>query len=247
MLTCLALFAVASGVPEVKTFAVDGVERQALVVTPAGAGPHPLVLAFHGHGGTMRNAARSFDVAARWPEAIVVYPQGLPIKGMNDPKGERNGWQQRDGEEGDRDLKFVDEMLAKTPNVDPKRVYSMGHSNGGRFTYVLWATRGDRFAAYSPSGSPAGLLARRFAPASAFVIAGEKDPIVNYRSQARSIGMLRTLLGVDTGKAKKSGYTTLAPGKDGLELGTYIHPGGHEYPREAAAGAVALFKRHPKR
>ncbi|RYG34166.1 esterase [bacterium] len=242
MIANLLLLAIAA--PDVQTFTVDGVVREATVVTPEGGGKHPLVLAFHGHGGNMRNAARTFDVATKWPEAIVVYPQGLPTSGMTDPKGEKNGWQQKAGDNEDRDLKFVDTILAQIPNVDPKRIYAMGHSNGGRFTYVLWAERGDRFAAYGPSGSPAGLMVRQFPSASAFVVAGEKDPIVNYRFQARSIDAIRALLEADPAKAKKTGYVSLEPGKDGLELGTYIHPGGHEYPREAAAATIELFKRH---
>ena len=65
--------------PERMEWKVDDVEREALVCAPSkpGEGKPPLVFAFHGHGGTMRNAARSFAFHERWPEAVVVYPQGL--------------------------------------------------------------------------------------------------------------------------------------------------------------------------
>ena len=62
---------------------VDGVTREALVYVPATAKTHPcpVVFAFHGHGGTMRNAANKFACHKFWPEAIVVYMQGLDTPG----------------------------------------------------------------------------------------------------------------------------------------------------------------------
>lgn len=234
----------------VETFTVGGVARQALVFPGSGDAPkagRPLVLAFHGHGGSMVQASRSFGVQTLWPEATVIYPDGLPTVGaLTDPKGERQGWQKAPDESGDRDVKFVDAILAGRKGVDAKRVYAMGHSNGGRFTYVLWATRGDRFAAYGISGSPAGPLVRRFRPTSAFVTAGEADRLVPFASQNRTIDALAQLDGVDLSKGVKTGYVTLAKGACGLELGTYIHPQGHRYPPEAATATVALFKRHAR-
>lgn len=238
------LVALALQESKVEAFVVGGIERKALVFTGRGKGPHPLVLAFHGHGGNMNQAARSFRIHELWPEATVVYPDGLPSKGITDPEGGRQGWQQQAGEYGDRDLKLTDAILARIPNVDRKRIYAMGHSNGGRFTYVLWQERGGVFAAYGPSGSPAIGMVRKFKPASAFVIAGEADKIVAYRSQAMTIRLLESHLGADASKAKTTGYVRIEPCQSGLELGTYIHPGGHAYPAEGAEATVALFKRH---
>ncbi len=241
------LFAVAQGSSHVETFTVDGVERQALVFPGTGVAPkegRPLVLAFHGHGGGMRQAARSFDTQDLWPEAKVIYPQGLATKGITDSEGRLPGWQQNAGDQGDRDLKFVDAILAAQKDVDSKRIYSMGHSNGGRFTYLLWATRGDRFAAYGPSSSPAALLARDFRPAPAFVTAGEADTIVPFRTQKITIDRVARLDGVDLDKGAKTGYVTLVQGANGIELGTYISPAGHAFPSAAVAATVALFKRH---
>ena len=54
----------------------------------------PVVFAFHGHGGTMRHAAATFGYHKVWPEAVVVYMQGLPTPGaITDPEGKRPGWQ----------------------------------------------------------------------------------------------------------------------------------------------------------
>src|SRR5512141_1616546 len=95
--------------PLTLTWTIDGVERQAVVFPPANTGVKaPAVFAFHGHGGTMRSAALAMHFQTVWPEAVVVYMQGLPTQSRVDPQGLRSGWQQRPGQNGDRDLKFFD-------------------------------------------------------------------------------------------------------------------------------------------
>src|SRR5439155_20251229 len=82
--------------PAPRTWDVDGVQREALVYPPSkpAAGKVPLVFDFHGHGGTARNAARAHHIHDTWPEALVVYMQGLPTPGkLTDPEGKRSGWQ----------------------------------------------------------------------------------------------------------------------------------------------------------
>jgi len=143
---------------------IDGLDREALVHIPPSAKTNaaPIVFAFHGHGGSMQNAARMFGYHTIWPEAIVVYMQGLNTPGrLTDPEGKKPGWQHSLGAEGDRDLKFFDAVLAslkKDYKVDTKRIYSTGHSNGGGFTYLLWEARGKEFAAFAPSASLARSL-----------------------------------------------------------------------------------------
>ena len=72
--------------------------REALLYVPATAKttPAPVVFAFHGHGGTMQRAAVMFHYHDLWPEAIVVYMQGLNTPGrLTDPEGKLPGWQHR--------------------------------------------------------------------------------------------------------------------------------------------------------
>jgi len=133
-------------------FVVDGVTRTALVYAPATARTNatPLIFVFHGHGGNARQVARGFAMDRNWPEAISVYMQGLNTPGrLTDPQGTRTGWQAALGDQGDRDLKFFDAVLARLKQdyrVDPKRIYATGHSNGGGFTFLLgWrAARSSR-------------------------------------------------------------------------------------------------------
>ena len=78
--------------PTTLTLKVGDLKRTALVFAPAASESqdHPLVFAFHGHGGNAQQAAKSFDVHHLWPEAVVVYPQGIPTPGrLTDPDGKR--------------------------------------------------------------------------------------------------------------------------------------------------------------
>lgn len=73
---------------------VDGVERTGMVYAPATAATTktPLLFAFHGHGGSAAMVAERWEYQRLWPEAIVVYLQGLPTPGVpTDPEGKRNG------------------------------------------------------------------------------------------------------------------------------------------------------------
>jgi polyhydroxybutyrate depolymerase len=184
---------------ERREFTVDGVAREALVYIPTSAKTDatPVVFAFHGHGGNMRNAARSFAYHSAWPEAIVVYPQGLNTPGrLTDPEGKKPGWQGGVGDQGDRDLKFFDTMLSaleKDAKVDSKRIYSTGHSNGGGFTYLLWAARGEKLAAVAPSAAAAARSRTLLKPKPVLHAGSEKDPLVKFEWQRATIEIVKNL------------------------------------------------------
>ena len=228
---------------------VDGVQREALVFVPSksASNPPPLVFGFHGHGGNMRNAARSFQLHSHWPEAVVVYMQGLNTPGrLTDPEGKKPGWQSTIGDQGDRDLKFFDAVLASMKEkhkIDERRVYSTGHSNGGGFTYVLWAARGDVFAAVAPSAAVAARTAKDLKPKPVMHIAGENDELVKFAWQQLTITRLRTLNECGEGMVWDKNCT-LYPSKIEAPVVTMIHSGTHKYPDEAPALIVKFFKEH---
>jgi len=229
---------------------VEGVAREAMVSTPAVAKktPCPVVFAFHGHGGTMRHAAATFAYHRHWPEAIAGYMQGLNTPGaLTDPEGKRPGWQKTAGDQNDRDLKFFDAVLATLKQdyrVDEKRVYATGHSNGGGFTYLLWAARGDLLAAVAPSGA-ATRRPMSLKPKPALHVAGEKDPLVLFEWQKRTIDAVRQVNGCGEGQPWGE-HCTLYPSKTGTPLVTCIYPGGHQFPKEAPPLIVKFFKEHAK-
>jgi polyhydroxybutyrate depolymerase len=233
-----------------QTFNVDGVERKALVYSNSAPTPKtgaPLVLGFHGHGGRAEFVARRWNLPALWPEAVVVYLQGLPTATSRDPEGARPGWQIAPGGQNDRDVRFTDvviEQMRKQHKIDPNRIYAIGHSNGARFANVLWKTRGEKFAAFCSAAAQGGLMIRDATPRSIFAIAGENDRIVRYDGQVRSIEVYRWVLKTEPSKAVTKGYAKTEPGINGTELVTYLHPGGHEFPQDALPLVVEFFKRH---
>ena len=234
-----------------REWSVDGVTREALLSLPANAraNPTPVVFAFHGHGGGMRQAAFSMGFHREWPEAIVVYMQGLPTPGrLTDPQGLRAGWQSAPGDQHDRDLKFFDAVLAslkKDYKVDSRRIYCTGHSNGGGFTYLLWATRGDVFAAVAPSSAVAPTIMKDLKPKPVLHVAGEKDPLVKFSWQELTINQIRRLNGCGDGMPQGQ-YRTLYPSQGGTPVITYIHPGGHTFPHEAVQAIVKFFQGQTK-
>lgn len=227
---------------------VDGLERETLVYLPAQAHTvaTPVVFVFHGHGGNSRNAQRSFALNEQWPEAISVYMQGLNTPGrLTDPEGKKPGWQSRAGDQGDRDLKFFDAVLArlqKDYQVDAKRIFATGHSNGGGFTYLLWAERGEVFAAIAPSAAAALRQPDRFQPKPVMHLAGEQDPLVKFAWQKATMDAVRKLNGCEAEGKPWDKLCTIYPSKTRTPLVTYIHPGGHEFKRDSAALIVKFFK-----
>jgi polyhydroxybutyrate depolymerase len=232
------------------SFDVGGIMRTAVIIVPGDSSrPAPLVFAFHGHGGNGTRMERRSNVEGLWPDAIVVYPDGLVgHKGKTDPEGVRTGWQTQLGEDGDRDLAFYDTMLAALRSqlsVDSDRVYLMGHSNGSAFASLLLNQRGDAIAATANLSAqpPARLLASDPAR-SMFMAMGTNDTVVPYDTQKRSIPLAEQKLGVDANRATVTGYLRAEPGRGGLELQTYIYPGGHAPPPEVPKLVVDFFRRH---
>jgi len=234
---------------------VDGVAREALVHIPVSAktDPAPIVFAFHGHGGNMNNAARMFHMHTLWPEAIVVYMQGLNTPGrLTDPDGKAPGWQRNVGDQSDRDLKFFDavlDSLKQENKVDSKRIYSTGHSNGGGFTYLLLAARGNVFAAMAPSAAayfPAvNPNAGAYNPRPILHLGAENDPLVKFEWQQQTMETFRKLNKCGEGKAwMEEKGCTIYESKVNAPVVTFIHAGKHSFPANGAALILKFFKQH---
>jgi len=235
-----------------QTWTVKGVERSAIVVSPQATSPNsgaPLVLIFHGHGGTSMNSSRTFAIHNAWPEAVVIYPQGLPTPGlMSDPTGVRPGWQQAPGDQKDRDLEFVDAMLAWARSkytIDSDRVYAGGHSNGGTMTYVLWVTKAGVFAAFAPSASVFRReLIGKAKPKPALIVAGEKDQLVPFAAQRASLSATLALDKAEQTSSPWSGGAVLHKSSIGADVVAYIHPGDHTMPADTGTMMAKFFKAH---
>jgi len=234
------------------TLTIDGTERTGFYYAPASAKstPTPLVFVFHGHGGSARNAARQFQMHREWPEAISVYLNGLPTPGgaLVDPEGKKPGWVIRADTRENRDLKLFDAVLAQLKGeyqVDPHRIHVTGHSNGGYFTYLLWAERGDVIASVAPSAAAVGIFADRLKPKPALHLAGEKDALVKYEWQQRTMEAVRKLDGCAEESQAYGPHTKLYPSAGGTPFAAFIHPGAHNFSADAPAVIVKFFKEHP--
>jgi polyhydroxybutyrate depolymerase len=231
---------------------VEGTERTGFYFAPESAKTTltPLVFVFHGHGGSARNAARQFKLHRVWPEAISVYLNGLPTPGggLVDPEGKKPGWVIRADPRENRDLKFFDAVLAQLKSeyqIDPRRIHVTGHSNGGYFTYLLWAERGDILASVAPSAAAVGIFADRLKPKPALHLAGEKDALVKYEWQQRTMDAVKKLDGCAAEGQSYGPHTKLYPSSSGTPFAAFIHPGAHNFSAEAPAVIVKFFKEHP--
>lgn len=240
-----------STAPTPRDWTVGGVVRQALVCVPPGATTNatPVVFAFHGHSGTMAGAASAFDIHTGWPEALVVYPQGLNTPGvLFDPEGKLSGWQHKVGDQADRDLKFFDAVLAtlrQEYRVDDQRIYATGHSNGGFFIYLLWSARGEQLAAVVPTAAFVGPWLGELKPKPVLHVAGQNDPSVKFVWQQETIERLRKLNGCGEGQPWEPGEWCIQyPSKLGTPVVTCIHPGEHGDPPQTSAIIVKFFKEH---
>jgi len=241
------------------TWTIDGVERQALVFAPTVEPPnekHPVVIAFHGHGGEMHKTADQMQFQIVWPEAVVVYPQGLKSRGVvNDTDYEHPkvpGWQLWPGAYGDRDLKFFDRMLETMRQkfaVDNNRIYAAGFSNGAFFCYMLWAERGTTLAAI---GNVAGGLWRQppiptvlTSSLPLMQIAGIADPEVTLAWQAETIETAQKINNAPIKQGEPCGdCCVLFPSSSQTPVKFLLHTGGHIYPSWASAEFIEFFKKH---
>lgn len=137
----------------------DGRERSYLLYVPASVNwsqPVPLVFVFHGGTGNGKNAKTmsGFNEVADQNGFIVAYPNGTGrlsddiILTWNG--GECCGYARQENVD---DVGFVRAMVADLQaqvNIDAKRIYATGMSNGGILSHRLACEASDLFAAIAP-------------------------------------------------------------------------------------------------
>jgi len=228
---------------------IDGVQRDALVFAPKstnGAAKHALVFGFHGHGGHMQGTSQQMHIQTIWPQAIVVYPQGLNTVSIIDPTGSKPGWQGKAGDSNDRDLKLFDAMVATMEQkytVDTRRIYTTGFSNGGLFSYLLWAERAKTIAAVGEVAGRLDPAETLTTPRALLAVAGQQDTTDPFAMQLQTIQDARQVDGA-TGAGQPCGPYCRFYASPKTPVRTYIHPMGHVYPPWAPFQIVRFFKAH---
>ena len=249
-----------------RTLEMDGQTRSYLVHVPPKYDPQkptPVVLAFHGGLANAGMMVVLSGLSNKADEAgfIVVYPNGTGfadiLLGWNAGRAEGAN-QQPD------DVAFVARLLddlGTVANVDAKRVYATGMSNGGMMCYRLAAELSDRIAAIAPVSGTMGIEPvhpRRPVPIIHFH--GTADTIVPFDGPAegtpkflafKPVGeTISTWVRLDgcpeapvvadepdkADDGTKVQRRTYGPGKDGAEVVLFvIQGGGHTWPGRDAA------------
>lgn len=169
-----------------QTIVSGGITRSYLLHIPTGyhnSAGQPLILNFHGHGGTARQQEyySGFSTLANIYDVVVAYPQGAI--GPDNHTGWDTGPRQNPNT---NDVLFVSDLLnhlQATLCINPHRIYASGFSNGGGMTNVLACKLAGRIAAFaSVSGAyptvPGGCSPAR--PVPFIELHGTNDRIVPY-------------------------------------------------------------------
>jgi len=142
---------------------VDGAERSYLVHVPpqyAPDTPTPVVLAFHGGGANAGSMAAFSELSEKADQAgfIVVYPEGTGRLPRMHTFNAGNCCGQAAARKVD-DVAFVGRVLDDlegVANIDHRRIFATGMSNGAMMAYRLASEMSDRIAAIAPVGGPMG-------------------------------------------------------------------------------------------
>jgi polyhydroxybutyrate depolymerase len=126
---------------------VDGRTRTFLLNLPpsyySGPANFPLVVAMHGTGGDAYQFEQdyAFSRLANDKEFVVAYPEGVRGNGLLGIRTWNAGYCCDYASENNvDDVKFIGELIGQLVaryNIDPKRVYLTGMSNGGMMAYRL--------------------------------------------------------------------------------------------------------------
>lgn len=165
----------------VRTFSFAGISRSYVVYAPPKRSKPALVLVLHGWKGSgvgmERRTNRTFDKLADRDGFVVVYPNALG--------GQWNAGHPWEADDKD-DVGFLSALIVKLTaefDVDPKRVYATGLSNGASMAFRLACERPNTIAALAPvAGGLAERLMQNCADTSQRPIAlitmhGTADPI----------------------------------------------------------------------
>ncbi len=244
-----------------RTLTVDRRERSFLVHVPSKYDPKkptPVVLALHGMAmnGPMMVWFSGLTKKADEAGFIVVYPSGTgtePFLTWN-----AGGFQGKMAEGMADDVAYIGKLLddlSTAVNVDQKRVYACGISNGGMMCYRLAAELSDRIAAIAPvAGTIAIEESKPTRPVPVIHFHGTKDDLVPFEIAKGKTPPFMRLKGVEdsiqtwvklNGCDKKPNTDTLSKdgdemkvirtcyggGKDGAEVVLIvIEKGGHTWP-----------------
>lgn len=146
---------------------------------------YPLLLVLHGGGGNSDSMEKftcgGFNTLADKEGFFVLYPEGID-KHWNDGRKDVNYKAHRKNIDDVGFLSALIDRFAKIFNIDKKRVYSTGISNGGLMSFRLACEIPDKIAAIAPvtASMPTDLISSFSStkPVSILIINGNDDPLM---------------------------------------------------------------------
>ncbi|MEI6518710.1 MAG: hypothetical protein WCO98_01490 [bacterium] len=241
-----------------ETMTVDGFTRTALVSTGHSDNP-PLLLVFHGFGGYASSMESLTKFHQLWPEATVVYPQGLDVVKPSIQYW-APGWPDYPDEYKtadainqyhDRDIHFIDALLTLMRNkyqIDQNHVYATGFSNGATFSYLLYTLRPGIFNAFAGLAGPATFLNYAFTSRPVLTINGTNDAYVPADLAASMKAEFMRVNQCSSTSASwqfNSAYSIYNPAvPSGEPLVWYQPNSGHTWISGASEAMIAFFKAH---
>jgi polyhydroxybutyrate depolymerase len=218
--------------------------------------PVPLVVMLHGGLGSAEQAQASYgwNVEAAARGFVVVYPEG-----------EDRTWNAGGGCCGPAakrqidDVGFLDALLdtvARDENIDPRRIYLTGMSNGGAMAYRYACERGDKIAAIGSVSGGMAYRCRAPKPVSVMEIHGTDDksiPLnggigtksrvrVNWNPAAETLKLFAAAASCTPPYVRSGAGRTYAMGSCALgrEIALITLDGaGHQWPGGVARGPIA--------
>lgn len=195
LFACIGLTALGADIKKETVATADG-SRLCLVATPPGppAAGRPLVLLFPGHmgsaGNTLGQGRGPASPLSAW--LPIVDREGIVLVALDGARGAdgQQGWNDgRSGNSGNPttdDVAFTRAVIARLrseQHIDPTRIYAMGMSNGGVFTFRLALELDPPLAAItavcaSMPGERTPATAKH--AVSVLVIEGTSDPLMPY-------------------------------------------------------------------
>jgi len=235
---------------EIQNIVHNGISREYLIYIPSsfsGDSVAPLVLNFHGFGGNINDylSYTSMLSIAETEGFVLVFPQGSLMDGYSH-------WNpslpSSDNKSTADDLGFIEaliQQLSNNYNIDSKRIYACGYSNGGMMSFGLANHKSNLFAAVaSVSGAMLETDNTPNHPMPVLMIHGTSDGVIPYAGNNEYASVESTLTfwrnfnstdSISNSNSITSGgntieYISYSNGNNGVSVEHYkINQGGHEW------------------
>lgn len=214
----------------------DAVSREYLLYIPDsydGTSAFPLMLNFHGYGGTATGQMEWADMRslADQENFILVYPQGTLLEGSSHWNAALPGGDNKSDADDFGFTAALIDTLSENYSIDTDRVYACGYSNGAFFAYALACYRSDLVAAV---GSVSGTmlegtieLCEPAHPTAMINLHGTEDGVVPY-SGGLGYEAIDTVLGYwAQANGIEGSPSTSSATSGGLTIEHYVYPQGN--------------------